>query len=96
MAGDSSQSLRRIASSALCSAASHEPYNPQTGLEKLPALRVLYLSNNRLKDWGELGRLAGLPALEELLLAGNPLHTEYKDRGALPEYRIEVRHLSEV
>ena len=49
------------------------------------------MSNNKLREWGEVERLAALPALQEVLLAGNPLHSEYKDRGALPEYRIEAR-----
>ena len=63
----------------------------QTGLEKLPKLRVLFVSNNKVKDWAEVDRLTALPALEELLLVGNPLHTDFKDRGALPEFRQEVR-----
>lgn len=36
-------------------------------------------------------RLSGLPHLEDLLLIGNPLYNEWKDNGALPQYRIEVR-----
>ena len=39
-------------------------------------------------------RLAGLTGLTELLLAGNPLSTEYRDRGAAAEWRVEcVRRL---
>ena len=49
------------------------------------------MSNNKVKDWGEVDRLTALPALEELLLVGNPLHTDFKDRGALPEFRLEVQ-----
>lgn len=30
-------------------------------------------------------------ALEELLLVGNPLYNEYKDKGETQAYRIEVR-----
>jgi len=70
--------------------------NLQTGLEKLIGLRVLYCSNNKLREWPEVERLKALPVLEELLLAGNPLHMEYKERGAVPEYRIEVRRCSPV
>ena len=55
-------------------------------------MRVLYCSNNKLREWPEVERLKALPALEELLLAGNPLHVEYKERGAVAEYRVEVRH----
>lgn len=62
------------------------------GIEKLSALRVLFLSNNKLTSWAEIDRLAALDKLEDLLLAGNPLHLEYKNAGeeALLEYRIEV------
>ena len=51
-------------------------------------LKVLYCSNNKLRDWAEVDRLKCLPALEDLLLAGNPICTEY--RGASADYRIEV------
>eukprot|EP00891_Asterochloris_glomerata_P007676 jgi/Astpho2/7676/e_gw1.00115.188.1_t len=60
------------------------------GVEKLGALRVLYCSNNKIKDWSETDRLGPLAALEELLLVGNPLYNEYKDKGETQAYRIEV------
>jgi len=59
-------------------------------VEKLGALRVLLASNNRVAAWAEVERLAALPGLEELLLAGNPLQTDFRDRGALADYRLEV------
>ena len=62
----------------------------QAGIEKCGQLRVLYASNNRLKEWAEVERLAALPLLEDLLLVGNPLYNEWKDNNALPQYRIEV------
>jgi dynein light chain 1, axonemal len=62
----------------------------QAGVEKAPLLRVLYASNNKIRDWAEVDRLVALTRLEDLLLIGNPLHNDYRDRGALPEYRIEV------
>jgi len=63
----------------------------QAGIEKCSRLRVLYMSNNKLKDWTELDRLSALQGLEELLLIGNPIYNEFKDNNALPQYRIEVR-----
>ncbi|EFN54314.1 hypothetical protein CHLNCDRAFT_135528 [Chlorella variabilis] len=60
------------------------------GIEKCSQLRVLYASNNRIKDWAEIDRLSALPELEDLLLVGNPLYNEWKENGALPQYRIEV------
>ncbi|PSC71349.1 Diacylglycerol O-acyltransferase 2B [Micractinium conductrix] len=62
------------------------------GIEKCASLRVLYASNNKLKDWAEVERLSGLPHLEDLLLIGNPLYNEWKDNGALPQYRIELTY----
>ena len=55
---------------------------------------MLYVSNNKLREWAEVERLRSLPELEELLLAGNPLHLEHKDRGTIAEYRIEVCELT--
>lgn len=49
------------------------------------------MSNNKIRDWTELDRLAGLDKLEELLLVGNPLYTDYRDSNAIPEYRVEVK-----
>lgn len=60
------------------------------GIDKLGNLRVLYLSNNKIKDWAEVDRLAGVETLEELLLVGNPLYEEFKANGEIPAYRIEV------
>lgn len=51
---------------------------------------MLYISNNRIRDWAEVERLACLPGLEELVLAGNPLHAEAQAAGAVPVYRTEV------
>lgn len=43
------------------------------GLSCLKKLRVLYLSNNQIKDWVEFNRLQEIPTLENLLFNGNPL-----------------------
>ena len=62
----------------------------QSGVEKLAQLRVLFLSNNKVRDWTEVDRLAALERLEELLLVGNPLYNDHKDNNTLPDYRVEV------
>jgi hypothetical protein len=31
---------------------------------------VLYIANNKIADWGELDKLAGLPALREVIFTG--------------------------
>ena len=67
--------------------------NLQTGTEKLGALRVFLLSNNKIAANIEVERLGGLLALEELLLLANPLYNAFKDKGETQQYRIEVRPL---
>lgn len=62
----------------------------QGGVEKLGQLRVLYLSNNKIRDWTEVDRLAAAEKLEDLLLVGNPLYNDYRDTNAIAEYRVEV------
>jgi hypothetical protein len=42
----------------------------QSGVERLGQLRVLFLSNNKIRDWTEVDRLAALERLEDLLLVG--------------------------
>lgn len=36
-------------------------------------LKVFYASNNKIKDWTEVARLANLPLLEDVVLRGNPI-----------------------
>ena len=70
------------------------PFAPriaQAGVEKARGLRVLYASNNRIKDWAEVDRLGALPDLEDLLLLGNPIHQEAVAlAGGTQSYRLEV------
>lgn len=61
-----------------------------TGLDKLAKLKVLYLANNRVKEWAEVERLAALSGLEDLLLKGNPICDDATKESA-SQYRIEVR-----
>ncbi len=63
---------------------------PQSGIEKLVNLRVLFMANNKIAGWGEVDKLGALDKLEDLLLVGNPLYNDYKDNNATSEYRIEV------
>lgn len=39
----------------------------------LKKLRVLYISNNLIKDWSEFNRLQELTTLEDLVFVGNPI-----------------------
>ncbi len=49
------------------------------GLAPCVALTTLYLSNNKIADWAELDKLASLPCLQDLLLAGNPIYDNAPD-----------------
>lgn len=40
------------------------------GVNVLRKLKVLYMSNNLVKDWVEFNRLAEIPMLEDLLFVG--------------------------
>ncbi|KAG8126103.1 putative Dynein axonemal light chain 1 protein [Naja naja] len=47
------------------------------GLHVMKKLKILYMSNNLVKDWAEFVRLAELPLLEDLVFVGNPLEEKY-------------------
>merc|ERR1712178_609506 len=51
------------------------------GINVLKKLKVLYMSNNSVKDWGEFGKLPDLPVLVELLFVGNPLEEKHSAEG---------------
>ncbi|VVD02532.1 unnamed protein product [Leptidea sinapis] len=44
------------------------------GIHVLRSLKVLYMSNNLVKEWSEFNKLQELPNLEDLLFVGNPLY----------------------
>ena len=44
------------------------------GINAMKNLRVLYMSNNLVKDWHEFNRLQELTNLRDLLFVGNPLY----------------------
>ncbi|CAG4980498.1 unnamed protein product [Parnassius apollo] len=44
------------------------------GINVLKNLKVLYMSNNLVKEWIEFNKLQELPNLEDLLFVGNPLY----------------------
>lgn len=43
------------------------------GAHVLKKLKVLYMSNNMVKEWSEFMKLQELPCLEDLLFVGNYL-----------------------
>ncbi|MEE6492590.1 hypothetical protein FKM82_016610 [Ascaphus truei] len=51
------------------------------GIHVMKKLKVLYMSNNVVKDWAEFGKLAELPSLEDLVFLGNPLEEKHSAEG---------------
>jgi hypothetical protein len=43
---------------------------------------VLYIANNKIADWGELDKLAGLPALREVIFTGEEEEQEEEGTAA--------------
>lgn len=52
------------------------------GINGLKKLRVLYMSNNMVRDWVEFNRLQEVTTLEDLLFVGNPLYENMADDAA--------------
>uniref|UniRef100_A0A3P8S3N2 Dynein axonemal light chain 1 n=1 Tax=Amphiprion percula TaxID=161767 RepID=A0A3P8S3N2_AMPPE len=50
------------------------------GIQCMKNLKVLYMSNNLVKDW-EFVRLADLPCLADLVFVGNPLEEKHSAEG---------------
>merc|ERR1711988_858383 len=60
-----------------------------SGLEKCKNLKVLYIGNNKISNISEIAKLQQLPQLEELVLYGNPIHTQTIKDGDL-QWPIKV------
>lgn len=63
--------------------ASYNSISSLSGLEKCSKLKVLYVGNNKINDLKEVQRLQNLPALEEIVLYGNPIHQKIIEDGDL-------------
>ncbi|XP_070168045.1 dynein axonemal light chain 1 isoform X2 [Polyergus mexicanus] len=56
------------------------------GIQAMRNLRVLYMSNNLVREWNEFARLQELPNLRDLVFVGNPLY----ESNEIEQWRIEV------
>eukprot|EP00341_Mesodinium_pulex_P010613 CAMPEP_0116902852 /NCGR_PEP_ID=MMETSP0467-20121206/10338_1 /TAXON_ID=283647 /ORGANISM="Mesodinium pulex, Strain SPMC105" /LENGTH=191 /DNA_ID=CAMNT_0004576921 /DNA_START=43 /DNA_END=618 /DNA_ORIENTATION=- len=65
---------------------SYNQINSLDGVNVLTNLTVLYISNNLIRNWAELDKLAGLPNLRDVLFVGNPIYDDMSREQA----RIEV------
>jgi len=72
---------------------SYNTINSLDGIACCTNLTTLYISNNQIKMWNELDKLAGLANLRDVLFIGNPIYDEMPKEQA----RIEVlKHLPQV
>mmetsp|Transcript_67325 Transcript_67325/g.196843 ORF Transcript_67325/g.196843 Transcript_67325/m.196843 type:complete len:194 (-) Transcript_67325:202-783(-) len=55
------------------------------GLQPCVKLQKLFISNNKIKDWGELAKLQANPDLVNILLFGNPLYDGLTKKQARPK-----------
>lgn len=51
------------------------------GVHVMKNLKILYVSNNLVKNWAEFVKLAELHCLEELVFVGNPLEDKHFAEG---------------
>ena len=51
------------------------------GVHVLKKLKILMMSNNAVKDWGEFNKLADCQNLTELVFVGNPLEITHSEAG---------------
>merc|ERR1712227_841343 len=63
------------------------------GLEPCVKLHTLFISNNKIKDWPEISKLATLPELANILLVGNPIYGDMTKKQARPKV---VEHLPRI
>lgn len=60
------------------------------GVEKLPKLRVLYMTQNLIAKLADLDTLKECKVLEELTLIGNPIWNEHSLPGTPEDFREQV------
>ena len=66
---------------------SYNKIDKLSGLDKLKNLRILYMSNNLISNWGEIDKLANFcPELTETLFINNPIYNHLPEQ----EYRYMV------
>ena len=59
-------------------------------------LEVLYMSNNKIKSWDEVSKLAGIKTLNKLLLFGNTIYNERSKEEMAPHVIKRVDQVSEL
>jgi len=62
---------------------SYNQISSLSGLEKCTKLKILYIGNNKIQNLDEIKKLQSLPALEEIVLYGNPVWAKIVEDGDL-------------
>ena len=52
-------------------------------------LNTLFISNNRIKNWDEIGKLHNLPELKNVLFIGNPVYGDMSDFEVYAPYVVK-------
>ena len=66
------------------------------GLQGLTNLTTLYMSNNNLKSFGDIAKLAALPNLRDVVFVGNPMYEGITKEDARIEVLKQLPNLAKV
>jgi dynein light chain 1, axonemal len=66
------------------------------GLSSLTNLTTLYISNNLIRSWSELDKIANLPNLKDVLFIGNPIYDEMSREQARIEVLRRLPHVAKI
>ena len=69
---------------------SHNQIEKFDGLQGCVKLQVFFATNNRVKQWDEVAKLASLNELKSVLLSGNPI---YGDRANEENHPLVVKRV---
>jgi dynein light chain 1 len=64
------------------------------GLGSCVKLEIFFISNNLIKSWDEVSKLAQLPALKDVLLWGNPVYSTMTKEEAKPYVVKRLKDIS--
>ena len=66
------------------------------GLQPCIKLHTLFIGNNKIKSWDEVGKLQQLPEIKTVLLWGNPVYGELLKEQARPQVVKRVPNIANV
>merc|ERR1711907_490388 len=66
------------------------------GLQGLTNLQSLYMSNNNIKSFSELAKLAGMPNLKDVVFKGNPMYEGVSEQDARIEILKQLPNLTKI